>query len=560
MLVLGLNGAGPHDAAACLVHDGRVLCAVEEERLSRSKHAVRQRPYHAMQWCLEHVGVTLDDVDVLATSWDLELDHGPGSGRRFTMEVGRPGALPPSLAPLLERHVRDGERVPPVAYVSHHLAHAASAYRCSGFDEAAVLVVDGEGDGVSTTLARGRAGDLEAIELFPPSFSLGHYYAALTQYLGFNAFSEGKVMGLAAYGRPHDVAGDFELTADGYRPGPRAVPSDDAGVKEIRAFWFDRFVERHGPGIAVAHRAWRGVGDEAFAWAATIASSAQAELERVLCHLASVLLESLETKNLVIAGGVALNCSANGRLARLPAVGNLFVQPMASDSGTAIGAALEADHRIGGSAPAPFDHVFLGPSFSDDAIADVLREAGATSRRVDDAASAAVDLLAAGRVVGWFQGAMEGGPRALGHRSILASPHDEATRDRVNDIKRRERWRPLAPSMRQDRTSLAFGSETRSPFMIVRHDVEPGALPMAPAVVHVDGSTRVQTVDAAVDPLYASLLDGFESVTGIPCVINTSFNDETEPIVCTPRDALRTYFSSGIDALVIGRHVLEKSP
>jgi carbamoyltransferase len=564
MYVVGVNAIG-HDASACIALDGTVICAAEEERFSRSKHAVGQRPHRALSWCLQKAGITLADVSLVATPWLLQSEADRSVGRYttglpatrspqgFTIELDSDRDYPPYLAPLFDRFQSESRRLPPLVRVSHHLAHAASAYRCSGWNDAAVLVVDGEGDGVSTTIARGRRGVLEAQLQLPPSHSLGHLYSALAKYLGFADFGEGKAMGLATFGRA-DPLDAFRLDDEGYSV-PKWFPTsfEGNGAEAVKTAW-----------VNYLHRTFGACGvidpDAHSAVAGTVAAAAvQSELERVLVSIARCATKYAGTGRLAVAGGVGFNCSANGVLRTLPEIEDLYLQPAAGDAGAAIGAALEAGARLLGWRPSRLGHMYLGPEYSDTDVDFVLREIGVDWTEINDPAAVAAELIAEGAIIGWFSGAAEFGPRALGHRSILATPASPEVRDRVNRIKHRELWRPLAPSVLEDRTPLLFGANVQLPFMVERTIATSDFLDRIPGVVHVDSSMRPHTVDRGIEPTYGRLLDHFEARTGLPCVINTSFNDEREPMVLSPRDAIATFFSTGLSALVFNGALLRKS-
>lgn len=552
MLVLGLSGGYGHDPAAALVDGPTIVAAAEEERFTRRKHAFGAAPVHAAAYCLAEGGVSLADVEAVALAWQPE--HPPPWPTRLHED-------------LLAHPFFRGHRAPPVEVVSHPLAHADVAFRSSGFDEAAVLVVDGQGDGVATTLAHGRDGRVDLLEHYGIEDSIGFFFWALTVHLGWDWGEEGKVMGLAPYGGL-DGAGPaaFELRPDGYRAVVR--PERREGHRErgqaTFAAWQRFLQEHHGPPATARFRydprsqrlrRAQEVGDRERATAAW----GQDQLERVVCHLAQVVLERTGSSRLVLGGGCAYNCAVNGRLRTLPGVDDMYLFPASGDAGTSVGAALVvADGHDSTARARPVDHAGFGPGFDDDGIERFLQSAGTRYRRSSDVCADAAELIASDRVVGWFQGRMELGPRALGQRSILASPRSAAMRDRVNGIKGRERWRPLAPSLLAGDAAQYLDDPRPAPFMLSATTVREELRDRLPAVVHVDGTCRPQTVDPSSGSRYAGLLTRLGEVTGDPVVLNTSFNIGDEPIVLSPQDALRSFAASGLDALVIGDCIVEK--
>ncbi|MFI7635174.1 carbamoyltransferase [Nonomuraea sp. NPDC049400] len=566
MRVLGINAIGHHDASVCLIEDGRVVAFAEEERFIRDKHARGRQPVNAVRWCLDSRSLTWADIDALATPW-AEEEFGsvapPGYHEDISFgerELGADWARWPVNIREFAAMAGCRSGVVPLFQVSHHLAHAASAYWCSGFDETAILVVDGEGDRVSTTLAHGDGGRISVLRQFSTVDSLGQFYACLTRFLGLGSFGEGKLMGLAPYGRPVLEFPEIELDPDGYRlrldPGLTRWDPVGTTYRSVIEAWIRRLSERFGEprearerGLPTALADWTQQDRD-------IAASGQFALEEALVHLAELALRLSGSRRLVIAGGVALNCSANGRLAHLPGLEGFFAQPAAGDDGAPIGAALHASVMCGvPPVNERLTSISLGPSFGADTCAKALSDAGLAYREPGDITEAAGEHLSRNEVVCWFEGRMEGGPRALGQRSIVASPASAATRDRVNDIKRRARWRPLAPSLRREDAGALLERGGDTPFMIVADRIAADWRERVPGVVHADGSARPHTVDRAVQPAYWSMIDHFQRRTGLPAVINTSFNDEREPIVCSPEDAVRTFLRSGADVLCLGPYL-----
>jgi carbamoyltransferase len=569
-IVLGLGGPYHHDASACLVVEGRILAFAEEERFSRRKHHRDSRSCAvAAAYCLAEGGVTLADVDEVAIAftpaWPQQRDR--CSDGELISEL---------LDPALFDHYRPRQ----LTVVEHHLAHAASAFHPSGFDEAAVLVVDGSGDGISTTLAHGTTSGLRVLRQFSFAQSLGWFYETVAEHLGLGDWtSTGKLMGLAGYGNPDRYRLDF-LTP---QPGGYHLdlsrwdvhPDEPVEDQYTDLRYYRRLKTAYAAAFSEAgvaphrrartYRGGRAVPETSFRPEhADLAASAQRLLEQCLIELARDALARTGTTRLCVAGGVGLNCSANGRLADLDAVQELFVQPAAGDAGCAVGAALEVARRRGElTLPGPaMTSTALGPAFDAATTHAILTDYGLDfDEHGNDLPRVAAAHLARGRTIGWFQGRMEAGPRALGGRSILADPQHPRARDHINhDVKHRETWRPLAPVLLERAAPDLIGTPTPHPFMIVATQATDAAHRVIPAAVHVDGTLRPQTVPPAADDPYAQLLGSFAEQTGRPpALLNTSFNHEAEPIVCTPRDAIATFAASPLDALAIGPFLVTKN-
>jgi carbamoyltransferase len=555
MLILGINSA-LHDSSVALVGDEEVLFAAAEERFSRIKHDL-DVPRRALDAALRHTGASLEDLDGVAFGWDRPglaeaqdlrgqlTGHIPFSARSFASGAGllaravyRAGGKRALL-----RHHRSPALLA-AGFVDHHEAHAWSAFGMSGFEEAAVLVVDGRGAWQSTSIYDGDGRGLHRRAAIRYPNSLGALYTRFTRLLGFEDRDEWKLMGLAAYGTPNVRLDDVvRVTRDGYRVDKRA-----AWVVGGQELLEARFGARRD--------AERGFSQED----KDLAASVQGAIEDAMLSLVRRAVELTGKRRLCLAGGVAMNAKANGRILASGLVDDLFVQPAATDDGTAMGAAIALHRRAGGWRRRPrMEHLYLGPGYTNDEIDRVLRDARLTHVVLPDIEPVVAQLLARGFVVGWFQGRMEFGPRALGNRSILADPRDAATRDRVNaSVKFREEWRPFAPACLQERAAEYFEPSAEGPYMIVTFTVRPEKRGIIPAVTHVDGSARVQTVRRESNPRFWQLIEEFGRVTGVPVVLNTSFNLRGEPIVCTPQDALRTYFTSGLDFLALGDCLLAK--
>ena len=558
MLVLGIS-AFYHDSAACLLEDGVLSAAVEEERLSRVKHDHRF-PWNAARFCLERVKASICDVDLVAF-YEQPLKK---LSRRIWM-ARQPGVSPQLREDALRRlnpeYVAQQLRETlgyegPIEYFGHHESHAASSFFYSGFEDAALLTADGVGEWATTSYGVGHANTLEIFEEVDFPHSLGLLYSTLTAYLGFEV-NEGeyKVMGLAPYGSPRYVDQIRQLITVGSQGQYRL---------NLEYFDFLSCADRmFSPKLAaLLKQEPRAPGSDLAPFHQDVARSLQVVLEDVLLEKARYLHARVGSSNLCMAGGVALNCVANGRLLREGPFKRLFVQPAAGDSGGALGAAaLAYVKHTGHSIAEPLGHVYLGPAFTATEIATLLDSTDlpyvSFQGRGDELLSAVADRLAAGKIVGFFHGAAEFGPRALGARSILADPRGEDMRDRINAmVKMRESFRPFAPAVLEEKAASHFEIDHASPFMLETCQVR--SVFRMPAITHVDNSARLQTVNSRQSPRFAALLARFEKKTGCPVLLNTSFNVKGEPIVCTPEDALLCFARSKIDVLVLEDFVIDR--
>jgi len=558
VISLGINYSEMHDSSACIARDGKVLFAVAEERLSRVKHDARF-PELSITACLDFVGVRPEELEHVCFGWPPAI-----AALTHDLKCIAIGSVPRNYADLvstLRRNLsfsrqHNGQKrflqhfaatKAKFRFVDHHLAHAISAYAFSGFDDAAVLVLDGRGAWEASSLWRGQNGRLEHVWTIPWPNSLGLFYAQFTHYLGFQPYSdEWKVMGLAPYGEPGVNLREFIVPDDNpYKVSSRLLLGrNSAPIAGITS--------RLGPS--------REPESEIDPRHKNLAFAVQDSCEEAMMTLARAAIEKTRSRNLCLAGGVALNSKANGKIAVSGLVDRIFVQPAAGDDGVCLGAALAPYLDNCGKLPMRrMRHAYLGSASSDEEIEKTLHTYKLRATRITDPAAAAAEMLANGKILGWFQGRMEFGPRALGSRSILADPRDPEMSAKVNNaVKFREWWRPFAPSMLAEVAGQYIESATDSPFMILTAQVKPEKRSVIPSVTHVDGSARPQTVERDVNPLYWRLIKEFGDRTGVPVVMNTSFNLRGEPIVCTPTDAVRTFFSSGMDALVIGMFVVEK--
>ncbi len=545
MKVLGIN-AIYHDPAAALVVDGHVLAAAEEERFSRRKHGKRPLPWSAWElpelsaaWCLAEAGLRPEELDAVAYSFDPALmttpedtglfDDGDVMRRRYA-----------EMAPDFLAHALPGLDPAKVRFVKHHVAHAASAGLAApgvdGLRDNSVLVLDGRGEAHSHLAGRYVDGRLEVLAGQALPHSLGLLYEELTDHLGFlRSSDEFKVMAMASYGKPRFAGALSELI--------RAT--DDGGFRTERID-FTEFAPRLRSGDA-----WTDAH-------ADLAASVQTRLEEVLVDLARWLHAQTGDRVLTLAGGTALNCVANTRILVESPFEQVWVQPAAGDAGTALGAALHVARELGEETQ-PMPGAALGRGWSDEQIEQVLQTAAIDYERPDDVAEAVAEVLADNGIVAWFQGRSEYGPRALGHRSLLAHPGHEANLERMNDVKGREQFRPVAPMVLLERAPEIFSrGPIPSPYMLFVHDVAPEWRDRIPTVTHVDGTARIQTIDPEQQPLVHRMISAFERRTGIPVVVNTSLNTAGRPMVDDPRDALECFGSAPVDLLAIGPFVVRR--
>lgn len=538
MNYLGVNAIF-HDPAAALVVDGTVVAAAEEERFSRRKHGKRPVPFsawelpeQAMRWCLAEAGLTPADLDAVGYSFDpaiaAEMPDDPYDPVRVDYARRAAGFLAEALPGLDRDRVR---------FVEHHVAHAASAGLAAPTRTSSVLVVDGRGEAHSHLAGRYRDGQLEILHRQALPESLGLLYESLTDHLGFlRSSDEFKVMALASYGEPRFLPELREIV--------RAT--GDGGFRAQAPDW-TRFAPRR-----IDDGTWGG--DHA-----DLAASVQAVVEEVLVDLATWLHEQTGDTVLTMAGGTALNCVANSRIWRETPFEEVWVQPASGDSGTALGAALHLAQEAG-DLGAPQPTAALGRSWSGEELAQWLSTAQVPFTTPDDLAGEVADILADNGVIAWFDGRSEFGPRALGRRSLLANPIHPDNLERLNDVKGREQFRPVAPMVLEERAAEIFGGgPVPSPFMLFVHDVAPEWRERIPTVTHVDGTARIQTVTDEDNAGIAALLRAFDERTGVPVVVNTSLNTAGRPMVDDPRDALELFGSAPVAALVLGPHLVRRA-
>ncbi len=572
MYTLGINAAF-HDSAACLVKDGQLIAAAEDERFTHVKHGKRpipfsayELPYHAIDYCLKSANIHLGDVDHISYSFDpfillpeedadkSLIDIPLRQPSQFIPEkwvspwdplflsaiVNAPGQLTDGYPHHLQKRFNGANfHNDQWHFVEHHLCHAASAFLPSPFHEAAVMTMDGRGEKATTTFSVGKGNNLDRISQVNMPHSLGLLYEKVTTHLGFlHSSDEYKVMALASYGKPEFVNA-FRFI----------ISLSDNGEYSIND---EQMTELLGPA--------RKKGDEFTAHHFNIAHSLQAVLQESVLQISEWLQKRTGADNLCFAGGVALNCVLNARIRDAGIFKNIWVQPASGDAGTALGAALWTDATLRNSQEKAFqmDHAYWGPEYNDEEIKTFLDWTKTSYRQMENVAVETAELLAQDKIIGWYQGRMEFGPRALGSRSILASPISADMQARLNEVKDREDFRPVAPVVLEEVAPEWFEGAHFSPFMLFVYDVKPDKKDKIPAVTHVDGTARIQTINRSQHSRYYDLLHAFYEKTGVPVLINTSFNTLGKPIVCTPRDAVECFWSSPFDALVIGSFLIQK--
>lgn len=565
MYLLGLTTLG--DSAAALIKDGQLVAAVEEERFSRKKHHAGF-PYRAIQFCLDNANITLKDVEHVGHYWK------PWILRHKAIQAAKAAFISPAMFKAradrgiaqvsdsylgmfkhpkrLREHF--GESSFKFHFIEHHQSHAASAFFVSPFESAAILTWDGTGEDTTTLFCRGEGNRIEVLKRIKLPHSLGQFYSAVTNYIGFDMFAgdEWKVMGLAAYGKPrfYDFFREKVLTTNGnggFRFNIKVLDHHLAKHYEFPEPIIREIGPPRLPGEELTEMHW------------DVASSAQRVLEDTAIHLVHQLKDMTGEENLCMAGGVAFNSVMNGRIFHETSFKRFFVQPAAGDAGCSIGAAYQVWHqKLGNPRSFVMEHAYWGPGFTSDECRSAIEAEGLAYETLTDDVllPRLAKMISEGAIIGWFNGRMEFGPRALGARSFLADPRRSDMREILNHkVKLREWFRPLAPSMHEESSDEVFGVPHRDPFMITVISVAEDYRERIPAVVHVDGTARPQMVSRKTNPRYWSLIDEFKKLTGIPMLLNTSFNVQ-EPIVCTPQDAVNTFCNANFDALVLEDHLL----
>ena len=575
MYILGIN-AYHGDASAAIIHDGKLIAAVEEERFNRKKHCAGF-PTLAIRYCLEAAGITAAELDHVGISRDPSAHLHKKILFSITRLPGLSGIISARLANAAKvRNLREelarALALPADSFraqfhnVEHHKAHMASCFLVSGFDTAAVLSIDGFGDFISTMWGYGEGNRIEVLGEVEYPHSVGIVYTATSQYLGFPKYGdEGKVMGLAPYGRPRFIEqfrdivqternGRFKLNLDYFLHHSEGVEmSWEEGSPSIGRIFSNKYIETFGPA--------RQHGMPLASHHQDIAASLQGRLEEVGFHVLNHLHQETGSKRLALSGGVAFNSVMNGKVLLNTRFEEVYVQPAAGDAGTALGVCYWIENVLL-QRPRTFvmEHAYTGPEYKNGHIERVVHSSGLKHRLLDNAelTRAAAQAIADGKIVGWFQGKMEFGPRALGNRSIVVDPRRPEMKDILNArIKKREPFRPFAPSILEERVSEYFEQTHPAPTMLMVYQIKPEKRRVIPAVTHVDGSGRLQTVSRDTNQLYYELIREFDRITGVPVVLNTSFNED-EPIVCTPEQAMDCFQRTRMDVLFLGNYMVER--
>ncbi len=563
MLVLGWHGSplsreshevrgfSFHDAAAAIFRDGVLVAAIEEERLNRIKHS-SVFPTRAIRFCLQQVGARLRDVDIIVTDlseefFDFALLQEAVSDPRSSKQTARE-----LLSSVFEEEFQEAIG-PRLRFCKHHIAHLYGTWIPSGFSEALAVCIDGDGDGAAGLICHCEGERYRVLRTIPEALSLGKFYADQLPLLGYRRFDEYKVMGLAPYGNPRTYEALFQQMYRLTSAGRYEILSDLERLVLMKEAGLTAKMRRKGEPFEGVHK--------------DFAAALQLSLERIVGHVLEHFQVTTGLRNLCLSGGVAHNCTMNGHVLRSKRFDHVYVQPAAHDAGNAVGAALAALYENGhrAAAGAMRHHVYLGSDIARNADLEAQLKSWApliSHERIDQASRVAAEILAAGRVLGWVQGRSEFGPRALGNRSILADPRPAQNKQIINAmVKKREDYRPFAPSVLQDRVGEFFevpSQDSDFPFMVMTLQVRPEKRSVLGAITHIDGSARVQSVSRRVNPLYHALIEEFDKLTGVPIVLNTSFNNNVEPIVDSVEDAIVTFLTTGIHALIIGDYLISK--
>lgn len=549
MYILGITGPISHNNAAVILKDGKLLAAAEEERFVGVKHSPRMPAINAIKYCLSYAGITLNEVDHFAVGYRTPISCAIRAfpenikGLQFRRGVLELGAFTEYFIRLfdLRRSLSTMDKSSlekKWTFIPHHLAHAASAYRASSFSKANILTLDGQGDNDSGMLGFGNNGDIKQIKKIGSLNSLGWFYSEGTGLLGFKPHSEeGKTMGLAPYGKPvFDMKKYIQISNGGFK---------------LSRNWNSSFWKDFGPE--------RKPNEEITEKHKNIAASVQNSLEMAGVSLAKELFKKTGITKFCLAGGTTLNCDMNSRILQLDFTEDIFIQPAAQDAGTALGAALELYSSLGYKNNFVMDHAYWGPEYSNDEIEKVLKESKLKYDEYDDIEGIVAEKLAEGNIIGWFQGRMEWGPRALGNRSILADPSIPNMKVKINnEVKHREVWRPFAPSILDRAGDEYFENYHPNQFMLLTFLTKEEKRKEIEAAIHVDYTARSQHVEKGTNPRFYKLIENFEKESSIPGVLNTSFNDKGQPIVRDPRQAIQTFYSTGLDYLAIGNFLLSK--
>jgi carbamoyltransferase len=570
MYILGLSSYA-HESSCSLIKNGEIKSIIEEERLNREKHTWKL-PILSIKKCLEMEKISINDIDHFTFFWQPKkeisgnLNHFiryfPSTLNTLTASSG--GGEMNSIERIkamkkIGKAIKEEfnlSSVPHIKFTEHHLAHVASSFFVSPFEKSAILILDGRGESISTSMYHGEKNSITKISETKVPHSLGHFYAAMTDYLGFKPFfDEWKVMGMSAYGKD-DYVEKFQdliqLLPNGqFRLNLKYFNFHTHGSsKWVSDYFIKEFGEKRNPNSEYEQKHF----DMAF--------GLQKIIEKTGVHLANFLYDNTKLSNLCLAGGVALNVLMNSEIIRKTPFKNIFIQPIAHDAGTSFGSALYFyNHELKNDRSFQFKHAYWGPEYTNEEIEDILVKSKLVYHKSNNIANETAQQIANEKIIGWFQGRMEAGPRALGNRSITVSPLKADMKDRLNKrVKKREYFRPFAPSVLEERVSDFFEmpKNTNSPYMIISGEVRKEKREIIPAVTHADNTARVHTVNSRDNPKYWNLIHEFEKITGVPILLNTSFN-ENEPIVCTPQHAVECFLRTDFDILSIGDFLVSKS-
>jgi len=555
MYVLGINGwdFDSHDSSACLFFNGKLIAAAEEERFIRQKKSFNKIPCNAISYCLNEAKISPNDIEHIVIGWDVKKLYFERYSKLLTDEE--------CLLKIFPKEIFKRDKEPKIHICSHHLAHAAGTFFSSGFEEATILVVDGVGEEESITIAKGFNNKIEILEKYPLEKSLGIFYEALTVFCGFSRFDEGKLMGLSSYG---SCDFDFSDILD----NQIHKITNEININEkyflVLKNWLKIIYKTTKINPNETNYNYDILNTTLYNETdvmkyKNIAASGQVAFEKAIIKLVKKAIRITRINNLCISGGVALNCIANRKILELEEVKELYIQPAAADNGVSIGAAAWFVSSNNIKPEINSNHVYSGPDFSDNDINMILKKYNIPFIKLESNKYEKIsELLVQSKVIGRFNGKMEFGPRALGNRSIIANPQTKDMLNLINNIKKREYWRPLAPSIIKDQEHKVLKEKTNNEYMLLNSTVIDSMIDLLPAITHFDNSTRAQVFCREMNKDYYETIKHFYKDTGLPVVLNTSFNVGNEPIVCNPSDAIRTFYSSGIDALLLGSFLIIK--
>ena len=580
--ILSLKPAGVsatpliHDTSAAISKNGKIIAAVEEERFVRIKHATGVFPLRSISYCLKEAGVTFSDLDSVVIPIDPDLKRRDAFNIRnlnrlmYRLKIASKFKEESSLVNPVFHYLDDKKKLkmriltflkntfgdqkyPEMMFLGHHLCHAASCFYPSGFDDAAMITIDGIGDMDSTVIWSWDDNNIKREASWKVNNSLGYFYGAFTVFLGYRFCNgESKVMGLAPYGEKNqDIFNVFEeiikTDIDGYDVSEISIPMTSGFVVGIK-----RIEELFGIKRRLPNEPFKKEHKD-------LAFTLQFYLEKIGVNLTRQAINITGSKKVCLTGGVALNCKMNKKIMEIPEVEDIFIQPVANDAGLVVGGVLEASHMFGYDPRFVMRHNYWGPSYSNETIKNVLEERKTIYSKLENLKPIA-QAIADGKFVGWFQGKMEMGPRALGNRSILCDPRRNNLKDKLNDfVKHREKWRPYAPSILEEYADDYIMNFNTAPFMIKTFDVKEKYHQQIEGVLHpTDKTTRPHVVCKEINPKYWDLINEFRKITGIPLILNTSFNDHGEPIVCSPQDTIKDFYGTGLDILVLEDFVVKK--